>query len=298
MTSSPNHLVCVGLGYSARALAAQLDRQQWTVSATSRTSEGREKIRALGYHAREFSPTMFDDVLDTTHILVSAAPNADGDPLLFVAEEAIAKLSKLRWIGYLSTVGVYGNHDGAWVDETSTLKPVSERSRFRAQAEAEWANFADRTGGPVEIFRLSGIYGPGRGPFSKLRNGTARRIIKTGQVFNRIHIDDIAGVLMAAIAHRDRLGQTPCQPSNIFNVTDDLPAPPQDVLKHAAELLNLPPPPEVAFEDAELSVMGRTFYGENKRVRNAKVKSTLDYTFRHPTYREGLAAIKVLCASH
>jgi nucleoside-diphosphate-sugar epimerase len=184
-------------------------------------------------------------------------------------------------------VGVYGDHDGAWVDEDTPCRPVSKRSRQRVEAELAWRRFAADTGVPVAVIRLSGIYGPGRGPFEKIRRGTARRIIKPGQVFNRIHVDDIAAIVEAAFLRRA---------DGLFNGTDDEPAPPGDVLAYAAELLGVPPPPEVPYESAELSPMARSFYGENKRVRNDKIKRELGVELRYSTFREGLRAVQTRIA--
>jgi nucleoside-diphosphate-sugar epimerase len=218
---------------------------------------------------------------EANHVLVSIAPDEAGDPVLARFRNALAAL-KPKSLVYLSTVGVYGDHDGGWVDEASECRPVSRRSRQRLAAEAAWRRFAEESGVPVAIVRLAGIYGPGRGPFEKIRRGTARRIVKPGQVFNRIHIDDIAAIVDAAFERRAM---------GIFNGADDEPAPPQDVLTYAAELLGLPPPPQVDFVTAELSPMARSFYGENKRVRNDRIKRELGVRLRHPTYREGLAAV-------
>jgi nucleoside-diphosphate-sugar epimerase len=218
---------------------------------------------------------------ETTHVLVSIAPSAEGDSIFAQFRDDLAA-APLRTVVYLSTIGVYGDHQGTWVDETSPCRPVSQRARQRVEAENAWRAFAAETGVPLAIVRLAGIYGPGRGPFEKIRRGGARRIVKPGQVFNRIHVDDIAAIVDAAFAQRA---------DGIFNGADDEPAPPEEVLAHAARLLGLPPPPEIAFEDAEMTPMARSFYGENKRVRNEKIKSELGVRLAHPTYREGLAAI-------
>ncbi|WP_260349055.1 SDR family oxidoreductase, partial [Alloyangia mangrovi] len=186
----------------------------------------------------------------------------------------------LDWVGYLSTTGVYGDHGGDWVDEDTPLTPTTARGKARAEAEAAWQAI---DGLPLHIFRLAGIYGPGRGPFEKVRQGTARRIVKPGQVFSRIHVEDIAQVLEASIRHP--------RPGAIYNLCDDDPAPPEEVLQHAAELLDLPPPPEVAFDAAEMSPMARSFYAENKRVRNDRIKDELGVTLLYPDYRAGLAAL-------
>jgi nucleoside-diphosphate-sugar epimerase len=182
---------------------------------------------------------------------------------------------RLRWIGYLSTVGVYGDHGGAWVDETSDCRPVSRRSVQRVAAEREWLTLGRQTGLPVALLRLSGIYGPGRNALVNLKNGTAKRLVKPGQVFNRIHVADIAGALWH-LGSREQGG--------VFNVTDDLPAPPQDVVTYAAGLMNVEPSPEIPFASAQLSPMARSFYGENKRVSNAALKAA-GYVFRYPDYR-------------
>jgi nucleoside-diphosphate-sugar epimerase len=214
-----------------------------------------------------------------THVLTSIAPTDAGDPVLLNAAEILAKAPDLHWVGYLSTTGVYGDQGGGWVDETTPPAPGTARGKARLDAEKAWKN----TGLPVHVFRLAGIYGPGRGPFEKVLNGTARRIIKPGQVFSRIHVDDIAQVLEASINRPD--------PGRVYNLCDDDPAPPQDVLAHAAALLGMPPPPEVAFDDADLSRMARSFYAESKRVRNDRIKQELGVELIHPDYRSGLAAI-------
>jgi nucleoside-diphosphate-sugar epimerase len=281
------NLHCFGMGYSARALGQRALRGGWRVHGTSRTVAGVDRLRAAGYAASlvdgEMRGTETSDALaEASHVLLSPAPGEDGDPILRVFGSEIAA-SPASWIGYFSTVGVYGDHQGAWVDETSELRPVSARSRRRVTAEQAWLDFGQRTGKAVHIFRLAGIYGPGRSAIDNLRAGTARRIDKPGQVFNRIHVEDIATVLQASMA-KPRAGA-------IYNVTDREPAPPQDVVAHAAQLLGMPVPPLIPFEQAQLSEMGRSFYGENKRVSNALVLAELGVTFAFPTYREGLTAI-------
>ena len=196
----------------------------------------------------------------------------------------IAKVaSNLDWMGYLSTTGVYGDHKGGWVDEKTPLAPSTKRGKLRVEAEAAWQHLAAETGLPLHIFRLAGIYGPGRGPFTKVRNGTARRIIKEGQVFSRIHVDDIAQVLEASI-------QQP-RPGAIYNLCDDDPAPPQDVIGYAAELLGLPVPEAVDFETADMSPMARSFYAESKQVRNDRIKADLGVKLLYPDYKSGLKAL-------
>jgi nucleoside-diphosphate-sugar epimerase len=190
----------------------------------------------------------------------------------------------LRWIGYLSTIGVYGDHQGRWIDEDCPVAPLSRESRYRVLAEAQWLEFGQAVGAPAHLFRLPGIYGPGgRSQIDALRAGRARRIVKPGQVFNRIHVDDLAETVIASMR---RPGG-----SAVFNVTDDEPAPANDVVTHAARLLGIDPPPEIAFEDAELPPFAVHFYAECKRVRNQRIKQELGVTLRYPTYREGLAAV-------
>lgn len=276
-------LLCIGLGYSARVFAARVASRGWRIIGTAQTPGGAAAIAALGYEAIAFDGTGANDGLRTalasaTHLLVSAPPDASGDPLL---RHHAGDLTALSWIGYLSTVGVYGDHGGAWVDETTLPKPISNRSRWRLAAEQSWLDLAQSKSLRVEIFRLAGIYGPGRGPLEAVRKGTARAIVKPGQVFNRIHVEDIANVLVAAIARPS--GQT------IYNVSDDEPAPPQDVLAYAATLLGLPAPPSVDFATADLTPMARSFYSECKRVSNARVKDALSIALTYPNYRDGFA---------
>ena len=233
--------------------------------------------------SKELSPIL----RETENILISISPKLDGGPLLKHHEADILANKNLRWIGYLSTVGVYGNHDGEWVDENSETRPGSDRSLWRKKTEDQWLTLAKEEGLPVHIFRLPGIYGPqingkGRGPLEKLKAGTARRINKPGQVFNRAHVEDIAMVL-----------ETSCHnpnPGAIYNIADDEPAPPQDVLAYAAELLGVEVPPLIEFEDAEMSKMAKSFYSDNKRVSNKRIKEELGITLKYPTYREGIKA--------
>ncbi|AXS39193.1 SDR family oxidoreductase [Breoghania sp. L-A4] len=279
-------LFVFGMGYSSRAFVERT-REQWSwIGGTTRSPEKADALRADGIEPFLFDGTERSDALaealaSATHVLVSIAPGEHGDPVLAQYRVDLSALVS-KWIGYLSTVGVYGDHDGAWVDEETPVKPVSERSVRRVAAENAWLAFSGETGIPVGIFRLSGIYGPGRNAFVNLDKGTARRLVKPGQVFNRIHVDDIAGALEAAIA---------APATRLYNVTDDEPAPPQDVVEFAARLMGVPCPPETDFATADLSPMARSFYGENKRVSNARVKQELGYSFRHPTYREALTAL-------
>ncbi len=267
-------LLCLGFGYTARALAPRLLAQGWRVIGTSREVVEAEGVEMITWPGQAVS---LDGV---THVLSSIGPNADGDPLLAAMGDQLAAARELEWAGYLSTTAVYGHHGGAWVDEATPVTPSSERGDWRAKAEAHWQAIP---GLPLHIFRLAGIYGPGRGPFAKLMAGKARRIVKPGQVFSRIHVEDIAQVLAASIAQPN--------PGAIYNVCDDDPAPPQDVLGHAAELLGLPMPAEVPFDEAGMTPMARSFYGENKRVRNRRIREELRVELLYPTYREGLRAV-------
>ncbi|RVT83391.1 SDR family oxidoreductase [Rhodobacteraceae bacterium CCMM004] len=278
-------LLSIGHGYSARALAARLVPRGWRVIGTTRSADKAAALSATGVTPLVWPGEALDEALaQATHLLTSVAPDGAGDPVLAAAGPAIARAAPaLRWAGYLSTTGVYGDHGGGWVDEDTPLAPSTARGRARVAAEAAWQTLHRDHGLPLHIFRLAGIYGPGRGPFAKVRAGTARRIVKPGQVFSRIHVDDIAQVLAASIARPD--------PGAVYNLCDDDPAPPEDVIAHAADLLGVPRPPEVAFADADLSPMARSFYAESKRVRNDRIKRDLGVALRYPTYREGLAAL-------
>ena len=272
-----NTLLSIGHGYSAQALARRLLPQGWQIIGTTRTEAGAKALRATGIEALVWPEADLSGALaKATHLLTSVAPG-DSDPVLQAIGPQIAG-SALKWVGYLSTTAVYGHHNGDWVDETTALAPTTARGAARVQAEADWTAL----GLPLHIFRLAGIYGPGRGPFEKVRDGTARRIHKAGQVFSRIHVDDIARVLHAALL-RPHPG--------VYNVCDDDPASPEDILGLAADMLGLPPPPIVPYEQAEMTPMARSFYAENKRVRNDRIKTVLGVTLDYPTYREGLAAI-------
>ncbi len=273
-----NTLLSLGHGYSAAALARVLIPQGWRIIGTTRSPGNLNALQATGVEPLLWPADLGPALAEATHILASAAPDANGDPFLQAASQVIAK-ARPAWVGYLSTTGVYGDHQGAWVDEDTPLTPSSTRGEHRVLAEGQWL----ATGLPVHIFRLAGIYGPGRGPFEKVRDGTARRLIKPGQVFSRIHVDDIAATLAASIARP--------APGTAYNVCDDDPAPPEDVLTHAAYLLGLPPPPTMDFATADLPPMVRSFYSETKRVSNRRIRQDLGVQLRYPDYRTGLAAL-------
>jgi nucleoside-diphosphate-sugar epimerase len=276
-------LLIFGYGFTSRALKKALP-EGWQVRATTRSADKARTMEAEGITARVFpGDDLGPDIAWASHILISAGPDHGHDPVLRHLRDAFASANHLQWVGYLSTTGVYGDHGGVWVTEDTPLDPSTERGRARVAAEAEWMALHRDHGLPVQIFRLAGIYGPGRGPFSKVRSGSARRIIKEGQVFSRIHVDDIAQVLLASIARPD--------PGTAYNVCDDDPAPPQDVIAHAAQLLGLPVPPAIPFDEAEMSPMARSFYAESKRVDNSRIKEDLRVCLRYPDYRAGLAQL-------
>jgi nucleoside-diphosphate-sugar epimerase len=281
------HLLSFGHGFSARAVTPHLIAQGFSVTGTTRSEEKAGDLRAMGvtpviWSGAEAAGADVEAALrSATHVLISAAPSAGGDPVLAALRDVIAEIApQLEWVGYLSTTGVYGDAQGAWVDEESPLVPATQRGLARVAAEADWQSIA---GLPLHVFRLAGIYGPGRGPFAKVSAGTARRILKAGQIFSRIHVEDIAQVLAASIAQPN--------PGAVYNLCDDDPAPPEDVIGHAAELLGLPLPPAVDFETADMTPMARSFYAESKRVRNDRIKDELGVELIYPDYRTGLAAL-------
>ncbi|WP_127113507.1 SDR family oxidoreductase [Shimia sediminis] len=274
-------LLSLGHGFSARELGRQLVPLGWRVIGTTRKPEKCAAFEAEGIEPLLWPCDMEQALRGVTHLLTSISPDDQGDPVLRDHRAAILDaMPNLKWVGYLSTTGVYGDHDGGWVDEDSPTDPATLRGQRRVLAEREWR---DIPGLPIHIFRLAGIYGPGRGPFAKLRKGTAQRIIKKNQVFSRTHIEDIAQVLMASMANPN--------PGRIYNVCDDDPAPPQDVIEYAAELLNMEPPPEVPFEEAQMSPMARSFYSDSKCVHNTRIKQELGVTLKHPTYKAALRAM-------
>ena len=264
-------LFIFGLGYSAKRIAQRAQSLGWEVVATG--SEGKLSFDDTDAVRAELSRA--DAVLSS----VPPDRESESDPVL---ERYGAALGH-AWIGYISSTGVYGDRQGGWVDEDSATDASGPRGRARIEAEAGWRELAEGAGLALHIFRLAGIYGPGRGPFDKVRNGTARRIVKPGQVFSRIHVADIVQVLLSSI-EAPRAGA-------IYNLCDDDPAPPQDVIAHAAELLGMPVPPEVPFDRAEMTPMARSFYADSKRVRNDRIKDELGIGLLYPDYRSGLRAL-------
>lgn len=272
-----------GLGYSGQYIAKAFNGE---VVGTTRSAAKQESLAADGFAVELFDGELTDAVAKhlatTTHMVISASPSEKGDPVLPALGDLKTVCPNLQWVGYLSTVGVYGDFDGAWISEATPPTPVSKRGQWRVAAEKAWATACAKATIDFAIFRLAGIYGPGRSTFEKLREGKSRRIVKPGQVFNRIHVVDIAQIVNAAASK---------QATGIFNGADDEPAPPQLVVEFAAELANLPLPPEEPFETADMTPMARSFYGDNKRCGNARLSKELGLKLKFPTYREGLEAI-------
>lgn len=285
--SSMMHVMIFGCGYSGTAIAKAFAGAGVHITGTTRSADKaelltKEGIEAFVFDGETLDPALTEAMQTATHLVQSIAPGKSGDPLLRLAQlDLKALMPKLEWICYLSTVGVYGDHQGAWVSEQTSLHPIADRSVERVEAEDGWLRVGIRLDLPVAVLRLSGIYGPGRNAFCNLEKGTARRLIKANQVFNRIRVEDIGACARFLSEHK--LG-------GIYNVTDDEPAPPQDVVTEAARLMGVEPPPEQAFETAELTPMARSFYGENKRVSNKKLRS-LGFAFRYPEYRMSLAEL-------
>ena len=287
--STGKRLFCFGCGYSARVFAARFRASGGSVAGTCRTIGKAAPLREMGIETHLFG----DDapladaaavLSGTTHLLISTPPGEKSDPVLAAHEEDLRRIaSNVEWAGYLSTTGVYGDRQGGWVNEDTPLDPVVARSDRRAKAEEAWRGLAESSGLPLHIFRLAGIYGPGRNQLAGVIDGTARRIVKEGQIFSRIHVEDIANVLVASIAHPN--------PGAVYNVCDDEPAPAADVVAYAAELLGRAPPPEIPFEMADLSPMGRSFYMSSRRVSNRRIHDELGVTLAYPTYREGLKSL-------
>jgi nucleoside-diphosphate-sugar epimerase len=279
-----------GMGYSSLATARaihQIIDGELPIAGTTRSEENIERLAESPYRLHLFDgtakgPTLGADLHKATHVVLSIPPNESGDPVLNLHRDDLDAAPDLQWLCYFSTVGVYGDFGGDWVDETAPTRPVNRRSRQRVAIEQSWRDYAAERGVPLLILRLAGIYGPGRSAFEKLREGTARRIIKPGQVFNRIHVEDIGRV--TALAAARKLAGT-------FNLADDEPAPPQDLIEYAANQMGVPVPPDMPFEGASMTPMARSFYSDNKRVSNRAIKQALAIELLYPTYRAGLDAI-------
>ena len=279
-------LFCFGLGYTALALARDLQAEGWRIAGTTRSPDKQARLAAEGFEVHLFDrdrPLADPDaaLAGATHLVSSIAPDDAGDPVLDHHEPDLRRCRTLGWAGYLGTTGVYGDRGGAWVSEGDPLAPSLPRTQRRVAAEGRWL----ASGLPVHVFRLAGIYGPGAGrnALETVRAGTARRIVKPGQMFGRVHVADIVQVLRASMARPN--------PGAIYNVADDEPAPPQDVITFACSLLGVAPPPEIPFDEAELSPMARSFYLDNRRIRNARIKEELGVRLCYPSYRQGLRAI-------
>lgn len=286
MAGFVSRLFCFGLGYTAQALARALRAEGWQIAGTTRDPAKRARLTAEGIEvyrfARDHPLEQAEQALaGTTHLLSSIAPDEQGDPVLGQHGRDLLRCGSIVWAGYLGTTGVYGDRRGEWVSEAEPVAPTMPRTRRRVRAEGHWL----ASGLPTHLFRLAGIYGPGpgRSALAAVRAGTARRIDKPGQMFGRVHVDDIVQVLRASMARPN--------PGAIYNVADDEPAPPQDVITFACALLSVTPPPEVPFEHAELSPMARSFYSDSRRVCNARIKQELGVALRYPSYREGLRAL-------
>jgi nucleoside-diphosphate-sugar epimerase len=281
-------LFLFGIGYAGLAVAKALVADGWEVSGTCRTEGRRAVLVELGIHAYIFdrdhplAPEAIEAIGGASHILNSVPPDDFGDPVLDAMAAHIAAANP-EWVGYLSTTGVYGDRGGDWVNESSDLTPTNERSMRRVRAEGTWFVLWREGSVPVHIFRLAGIYGPGRSPLDALRAGSAQRIDKPGHVFSRIHVDDLVTVLRASMANP--------RPGSVYNVCDDEPVSPVDVSTYGAQLLGIDPPPLVPFRKAEMSDMSRSFYRDNKRVRNGKIKSDLGVVLKYPDYRTGLKSL-------
>lgn len=280
-----------GMGYSSLAAARAIRTicgADVLIDGTTRSADKVKTLSLAGVTAHLFDGETMNDAAMTalssaTHVIHSIAPDGQGDAVVKCFARALAASDALEWMGYFSTVGVYGNFDGGWIDETASCKPENQRSQWRVATEQQWRGFAANKGIPLTVLRLAGIYGPGRSTFDKLASGTSNRIIKQGQVFNRIHVDDIGRI--TALAARMKLDGT-------YNLADDEPAPPQDVIVYAADMMGIAPPPAKAFEQADMSPMARSFYADNKRVSNAAIKRALGIELLYPTYRDGLNMIR------
>jgi nucleoside-diphosphate-sugar epimerase len=283
-----------GMGYSAlaaaRAIHAGID-SAIPISGTTRTPDHADLLADTSYRIHLFDgvvpgPTLGPDLRQASHVVLSIPPDELGDPALRHHRADLDAASGLEWLCYYSTVGVYGDFGGSWIDETARTQPQNRRSELRVTVEGEWRAYAKARGVPLLVLRLAGIYGPGRSAFDKLRDGDARRVIKPGQVFNRIHVEDIGRMTM--LAAQEKLGGT-------YNLADDEPAPPQDLITYAAKLMGVVPPPEVPFAAARMTEMARSFYADNKRVSNRQIKAALGTALLYPNYRDGLRAIFERC---
>jgi hypothetical protein len=278
-------LFCFGYGYSCDGLGQALMAQGWNVAGTTREREKWRFLKTLGIKSFLFDyeqpledPALF--LRGTTHLLISTPPSDDGDPAFLMHGQDVLNIPTIRWVGYLSSTSVYGDREGGWVDENSEVRPSSIRGSRRARAEEQWLSLYRKHKLPVHIFRLAGIYGPGRSALDSVRAGIARRINKPGHAFSRIHIDDIVQTLIASMNRPN--------PGAVYNVADDLAAPSHEVILRACEMLGLTPPPLIPYEEADVAPITRSFYSDNKRIRNDRIKNELGVVLRYPTFIEGL----------
>lgn len=286
MPDNFKNLFCFGLGFAAQALAQRMRAQKWKISGTCRETDKIDSLgnlSALPFDGTHASEEICDALAKATHLLITIPPQPSGDVVLQNFSSQIAKCKNLEWIGYISSTGVYGDTQGEWVDETSPLQPVTQLNERRVQAEKGWLELGQQKGCPIMVFRCVAIYGPGRNLLVSVKQGRARRIEKPGLVFSRIHVEDLAQTLEASMKNP--------QPGEIYNVADDHPSPPTEVVEYACELLQVTPPPLIPFESAELSETARGFYQTCKRVSNKKIKEELGIKLKYPDYRTGLDAI-------
>lgn len=287
LMSMRKKLFCFGYGYTCDYLGHHLLDQGWAVAGTTRDSDKRAFLQEQGIKSFLFNlekpledPALFLE--DTTHLLISTPPDDDGDPVFDLHAQDILKIPSLQWVGYLSSTAVYGDRDGGWVDEFSEIRPSNKRGSRRARAENQWLSLFHSRGLPVHIFRLAGIYGPGRSAIDSVRAGIATRINKPGHAFSRIHVDDIVQVLLASMA-------SPA-PGTAYNVADDMAAPSHEVIKYACDLIGIEPPPLVPYDDIDMAPIARSFYKDNKRIRNDRIKHDLQVALKYPDYKAGLDA--------
>lgn len=284
---SDKKLFCFGFGYTASYLAQKLKPFGWKISGTTTETEKKTYLQKQGIETCLFDQNHpitdpHETFSDVTHLLLSVPPDADGDPVFNLHAQDLAALKNLEWVGYLSTIGVYGNQDGLWIDETAPTSPTSRRGSLRLKAEQQWETLCLNEGFPLHIFRLSGIYGPGRSAIDSVRSGTAKRIEKEGHAFNRVHVEDIVQTLIASM-NSPRSG-------SIYNLADDAPSPSHEVIQFACNLIGIDPPPLIPFDQAEMPPIVRSFYKDNKRIKNDKIKDELGIELLYADYRRGLQA--------
>lgn len=285
MEQNGKHLFCFGFGYCCEYLTAALQQDGWRISGTTRDPEKRKFLRSRGIQAHlfDFDVPLLDPLYmmrDVTHILISTPPDGEGDPTFNMHAHDIEQLENLEWLAYLSTTGAYGDRNGAWVDENTPPRPTTKRGSRRLKAEEQWMSVFKTHNVPSHIFRLAGIYGPGRSAIESVRSGIARRIDKPGHAFSRIHVDDIISVLLASMAQ--------IRPGEVYNLCDDEPAPSHEVISYACHLLGVEPPPLIAYDKVDLAPITQSFYADNKRVHNDKIKNELGVCLKYANYKDGL----------